>query len=99
MDRSKPPGIQDSAKVIAFAVLDESVIYTGKVSMYVDGNLIGPVPKLSICQNPDEDDYLLFYCDECWEVLAAAGGDSIEQVKEMAEKAYAGISSKWQWFT
>ncbi len=99
MDNSKPPAIQDSAKVIAFAVTDESVTYTGKVSTYVGGNLIGPVPKLSICQNPGEDDYLLFYCNEFWEVLAAGGGDSIEQVKKMAEKGYAGISSKWQWYT
>ena len=99
MDRPKPPAIQDSAKVIAFAIVDESVTYTGRISTYVDGNLIGPVAKLSICQNPGEDDYLLFYCNEQWEVLAAGGGDSIEQVKNTAEEAYSGISSRWQWFT
>ena len=64
----KPPAILDSAKVLSYAILDSSVIYTGKASVYYNGKLVGPVPKLAICQNKGETEVLLFYCNDKWGV-------------------------------
>lgn len=95
-DISKPPTILDSARVLAFAILDSTVEYTGKITVYMDGKLIGPVPCLAICQNEGERDYLLFYCNKKWKVLAAGGYPSFELTQERAEVAYRGSMAKWQ---
>ena len=42
-----PPYVFDSARVLAYAVLDETVSYTGRISVYIDGRLLPPVPRLA----------------------------------------------------
>ena len=67
MDESvtPPPRELDSAQVFAYAVLDDSVTYTGRLTLYVDGKLVGPVPRLVVARNNYEPhDYLLFHCNE-----------------------------------
>ena len=91
-----PPPILDSAKVLAYATVDHTVIRIPKDWLYVDGKPLGPVPKLAICQYPISSEHLLFYCDDDWEVLGCAGYDSLADAKERAEREYRGIGSKWQ---
>ena len=92
-----PPAELDSANVLAYAVLDDTVTYTGRITVYMDDKLLGPVPHLVIAHNQYEPhDYLLFYCNTEWEVLAAGGYASLAEAKQRAEVAYAGSSSKWQ---
>jgi hypothetical protein len=93
--KNKPPLILDSAKVLKYAIVDSSVEFTGRLCLYVDGKLLGKVPKLAICQNYKEKDFLLFFCNKKWKVLGVAGYKSIKETKERAENAYKGISKKW----
>jgi hypothetical protein len=91
----EPPPVLDCARVIEYAEVDESVKHTGRITVYVEGKELGPVPRLAICQNSDEAGVLLFYCDNEWNVLGAGGAPSVEAAREYAEKAYSGISEKW----
>jgi hypothetical protein len=92
-----PPAELDSANVLAYAVVDETVEYTGRITLYVDGKLVDPVPRLVIAHNQHvPHDYLLFHCNSEWEVLGAGGYASLAEAERSAEIAYAGISKKWQ---
>jgi len=95
----KPPLIIDSAKVLKYAIVDDSVEFTDRLCLYVGmpGELqrLGKVPKLAICQNYKAKDYLLLFCDNNWKTLGVAGANSIAEIKRDAEKAYKGISKKW----
>jgi hypothetical protein len=96
MSDAAPP-VLDMARVIAYAILDQSVKWTGRQKLLVDGKEMGPAPRLALCQNLSGDlhDILLFHCDEEWNVLACSGGKTIEDAKASAERAYKGISEKW----
>lgn len=94
----EPPVILDSSQVLFYAVLDESVKYTGRAYVIIDGNIIDPVPRLAICHNLYDDDILLFRCDEQWNVLGAGGFGTVENAQANAESAYAGVGGKWQKF-
>ena len=91
----RPPLIIDSAKVLEYAIVDSSVEYTGKCALFVGGELLGEVPKLALCQNYKATDFLLFHCNEAWEVLGAGGYPSVEEAKRSCEKSYKGIANKW----
>jgi len=94
---TEPPYVLDSARVLAYAVLDQTVSYTGRISVYVGGKLLPPVPRLAICENlAREGDFLLCYCTETWEVLGVGGYESFELAKQRAEIAYTGVSDKWK---
>jgi hypothetical protein len=94
---TEPPCVLDSARVLAYAALDQTVSYTGRISVYVGGKLLSLVPRLAICENLARDgDFLLCYCTETWEVLGVGGYDSFELAKQRAEVAYAGVSEKWK---
>jgi hypothetical protein len=88
--------VLDSAHVVEYAIVDESVTYTGKSTLYVGGEPIGAVPCLAICRNLSDGLVLLFHCDETWSVLGASGGETVDETKRQAEVAYRGITARWQ---
>jgi hypothetical protein len=91
-----PPPVLDSARVLAYAVVDESVIYSERGCLFVDGKLLGPVPRLAICQKLGESEIMVFHCDNEWNVLGVAGGySSVRDAKAAVESAYRGLSNKW----
>jgi hypothetical protein len=92
-----PPPVLDSAQVIAYAVLDKSVIWTGRQSLFVDGEPLGSVPRLAICRNlfGDPKDYLIFHCDNRWNVLGIASAPTLRECKVRAENWYEGVSRCW----
>ena len=98
-----PPQVIDGAIVLEYAILDESVKFTGRLHLHHAGRRVGPVPRLAICKNPDMDELLLFHCDSTWNVQGAQIWNapdkppvtSVDEVKRRAEEAYAGLSSKW----
>ena len=94
----EPPAILDSSQMLLYAILDDSVKYTGRAVVMVDGKIIDPVPCLAICHNLYDDDILLFLCDNDWNVLGAGGYGTVESAKTRAESAYAGSSAKWRTF-
>ncbi len=92
----QPPPVLDCARVLEFAVVDDSVTFTGRLSLYVDGMPLGAVPKLAICENMGGNpETFLFHCDAEWNVLGASVHPSAEVARARAENAYAGISGKW----
>ena len=98
MSISAPPTVLCFARVLAYAIVDELVVFTGKGQVYVEGEPLGRVPCLALCQNvaPDEDEIMLFHCDEQWNVLGVSGGEtSLAAAKAVAEITYRGIAAKW----
>ncbi|MGH8107846.1 MAG: ClpX C4-type zinc finger protein [Arenimonas sp.] len=96
MSELTPPPIIACARVICFALIDDDVHFTGRCDILVDGKELGPVKRLAICTNPIGNALILLYCDEDWNCLAAAGHATVEKAKATAERAYSGVSSKWQ---
>jgi hypothetical protein len=92
-----PPPVLDMARVIAYAFVDESVQWTGRQTLFVDGKKLGPVPRLALCQNVSGSlrDILVFHCNDDWDVLGVSGGETLEASKASAERAYRGITAKW----
>lgn len=95
---TEPPAILDSSQVLLYAVMDDSVKYTGRAYVIVDGKTIDPVPRLAICRNLHDDDILLFHCDNVWTVLGAGAHGTVENAKASAETAYDGVGGRWQNF-
>ena len=95
---SPPPPVLDFARLIAWAVVDSSVRWTGRQKLFVGDKNLGAVPRLAICQNVSGPltDVLLFHCNDEWDVLGVSGAKSHEEVRQMAERAYEGINAKWQ---
>jgi len=97
----KPPPVLGNARVLEYAVLDESVTYSGHSSLFVvnvDEGLkeLGPVPCLAIGEDLKTGEIMLLHCDQGWDVLGLGGKyKSIAQAKARAERAYHGISACW----
>lgn len=91
----EPPPIIDSAQVLLYALVDDSVKYTGRAYVVVEDKIIDPVPRLAICRNLYDDDILLLHCDDEWNVLGAGGYGTVEKARARAETAYKGIDGKW----
>jgi len=90
-----PPPVLDSARVLEYAVLDETVGYSGHSSFFLDGKELGAVPCLAIGRPLDDTGILLFHCSRDWTVLGVAGYVSVAQAKDRAEHIYPGLSSHW----
>jgi hypothetical protein len=92
-----PPPVLDFARVIAYAILDDSVKWTGKQKIFVGDEQLGPVPRLALAQDVEGEleDILIFHCNDQWEVLGLTGADSIEAAKAIAEHAYHGVTGRW----
>jgi hypothetical protein len=96
-DSRFPPPVIAMARVIAHASTSEPVVWTGRQRVHVGDQLLGPVPRLAICQGISgaPTDFLLLYCDEAWTAIAATGASTIERAKQIAETAYGGVTSQW----
>lgn len=94
-DHSSPPPVLDCARVTEFAVLDESVAYSGRTLLFVDGKELGRVPCLAICEDKKQTDILLFHCDRDWTVLGCSGHGSVADAKSNAERIYPGVAARW----
>jgi hypothetical protein len=93
---AEPPVVIDSSVVLFYAVVDASVRYTARTFVIVDGKVIDPAPRLAITRNLYEGDILVCRCDDDWNVLGVAAFESVEEAQVETEKAYAGITGKWQ---
>ena len=92
MNSTSPDIVLNSTRVIAYALVDETVTYNERGNFFVDGKSLGAVPKLAICQNLDEEDIMIFHCDNEWNVLGATGGNrTVEEAKEWALETMLGF--------
>jgi ClpX C4-type zinc finger len=95
MTRVPPPVVLDSARVIAYAFVDD-IEFRRWGALYVGEKLLEHVPQLAICINLGEDmGPLLFHCNEHWTVIGTSGAETVEALKERAEKNYPGVKSRW----
>jgi hypothetical protein len=93
-----PPFICMNDRVLLhYAVLDESVGYcAGHRLFFVDGEEIGKVPCLAICQEKESNMFTLYYCGSDWGLVGVATGyESVEAAKARAERIYPGSSTCW----
>jgi hypothetical protein len=90
-----PPPVLDCARVIAYAVLDGAVEFSGRSLSFVDGKEVGAVPRLAICEDLASLDTLLFHCAADWSVLGCSAHNSIAAAKSRAESIYHGVSNRW----
>jgi len=93
---NKPTAVLHGARVLKYAIVDSSIQYTGKITVYVDGQLVGPATGLAICKYDNEDSVCIFYCKDNWEVFAAGEYPTVEKAVERMEVAYSGSSKKWK---
>jgi hypothetical protein len=95
-DALNPPPAIHGQRVLAFAVVDQSVRWTGRIAIFVDERPLDPVPRLAVAQPIDGgQEASLFFCDENWQVLAISGHQSVEAAKALAERGHDGLSWKW----
>ncbi len=90
-----PPPVLDCARVIEYAVLNESVGYAGRTLLFVDGKELGQVPCLAICEDKKPPGVMLFHCNSEWTVLGCSAHGSIAEAKDRAERIYPGLSARW----
>jgi hypothetical protein len=91
-----PPPILAGTYVVSYAYADESVNFVQRNTLSVDGEWLGRVPCLAICQDFESSEYLVLHCDEAWELLGIAGGHpTVDAARHAIERSYNGILSKW----
>jgi hypothetical protein len=91
----KPPPVIDHAQLLQYAILDESVGYSGRTLLLVNENEIGRVPCLAVCRDARSEGVLLFHCDAGWDVLGCSAHASVDLAKARAERIYPGLSALW----
>jgi hypothetical protein len=91
----EPPPVFASDRVLEYAILTSVVRYSGRSDLLVGGKELGPVPRLAICQPLGETTFLLFHCDDDWNLLGVSSHTSLAEAKARAERIYAGISACW----
>ncbi len=92
----EPPEELDGARVLTFAVLDESIVPTGRTRHEVGGELMGPATGLVIAQFHGNGGFYLYYCDSDWQVVTDTYHDSMVAAQEQAEYEYRGVSARWR---
>lgn len=91
----KPPPLIDCARVLEYAVLDETVTYSGHSSLFRDGKEVGPAPCLAICQDLSDSSVLLLHCSRDWTALGVTEYPTVSEARDRAERIYPGLSTRW----
>jgi hypothetical protein len=90
-----PPPVLDAARVLFYAMVNDSVKFTGRTRLFVDGRELGQVPCLAICEEEATKEALLFHCDIEWNTLGCSAHPSPDEAKARAERIYTGLSTRW----
>ena len=94
--KNTPPPAIDCASVIEFAVVDETVQFQQRGCLFVDGQMVGQVPKIAICQNIGGSTFMIFHCGPNWEAIGVQGDyPNLPDAKSRIEESYLGLHSKW----
>jgi hypothetical protein len=86
-----PPEELDGAAVIYYVVVSEKHRRTGAFRHFVDGQLIGAVLALAVCQYNGEGAAYLFHCSGEWKVITDDLFASVEEALEQAAVQYEGL--------
>jgi hypothetical protein len=93
------PQFLDKAQVICSTPIDERNRHTGNTRQIVNGELLGPVAGLAICQYEGESAYYLFGCDEQWKVQSDTCHATLEEALDQAEFEYEGTRQTWHYYS
>ncbi len=95
--RIECPDLIDSLRVICFTSIDSRHRHTGKTKHLAGGNVLGRANGLVICESMENGcaSYLLFGCDDQWNVLSDTWHATLEEAKLQAEFEYEGTSKTW----
>lgn len=63
-----PPPALDCAHAIEYAIVDDTVKFQQRHTLNVGGEWLGEVPHLVICRNFDEAEFMVFHCNQEWNV-------------------------------
>jgi hypothetical protein len=95
MPKNPPPPAINSARVVAYAFVDD-IPYRQHGRLFVGDKILGAVPQLAIVVNLGKDiGPMLFHCDENWNCLGTSGAENVPAVKKLAERNYPGVASRW----
>ena len=89
-----PPPVLDGGRLLCYAIVDETVVHTGRSTLYVDAKPMGAVPGLAIVQQ-ETGAVLLLFCDEQWNSIGVVECPSLPEAQKRAESEYRGLSTKW----
>lgn len=92
--KSKPPILLQDCRIEQFALLG-SIRFTGHGLLFHDGKEVGPVPRLALGRDLNND-ILLLHCDARWRVLGLSVYPNIRAAKKRADRFYPGISRLWR---
>lgn len=92
-----PPPAIGSSRVIAYAIVDKKVRFTGTQRLFVGDKLLGRTPRIALCKSlrRGSKGYLILFCSKRWQVLGIAGALSLPLARKEVERHYAGIADKW----
>lgn len=91
------PSILAGTYVVAYAHADDSVTFVQRKNLSVDGEWLGRVPCIAICEDFETGALMIQYCDETWDTLGIAAGIKIvADAKRQAELSYPGIVNLWR---
>ncbi len=91
-----PPPAIASDRLLHYAILDGSVGFSsGHGLLFVDGEELGRVPLLAICQARNRSEVVLYFCEKGWNSIAVSVHDSVGSAKRKAERIYPGSSARW----
>lgn len=102
--RTSPPRILAGAEVLEYAIVDDSVTFTGRLKLFHGDERVGRVARLAICKAPDAPELLVFHCDDEWDIKGIQAWNNpdcpivttVEEAKARMESYYSGISIKWK---
>ena len=91
-----PPPVLTGLYVVAYAHVDDSVVFEQRRTLSVDGQWLDRVPGVAICQDFETLEYSVQYCAADWEPLAISGSHgSVDAAKARVERSYHGLAARW----
>lgn len=81
--------------MVCYSPIDERHRFTGKTRQIVNGQLMGAMAGLAICQPGGSSEFYLFGCDADWTVVTDTWHQSLDEAKDQAKFEYEGISQTW----
>jgi len=88
------PHIIGDLRTVCYTPIDERHRFTGRTRQIVNGELMGAMAGLAICEQ-DEPRFYLFGCDANWNVVTDTWHESLEDAKMQAEHEYHGVAGTW----
>jgi hypothetical protein len=96
MPNETVPPLIDCARVLFYAIVDDTFRHVPKGTLYAGGRKIEAVPRLAIVRNLVDDGIMLLHCGDEWESLAVSGVGDVDDLKRQANEHYPGLATKWQ---